>query len=46
MLVCVHVVQRVNPGRAVVLETDGSFSVVRPGEGGNDPSLAGVNLPK
>lgn len=29
--------------RAVVLETDGSFSVVRPGEGGNGSSLVGVN---
>ncbi|MFN2289155.1 MAG: DUF421 domain-containing protein [Chromatocurvus sp.] len=28
---------------AVVLETDGSFSVVRPGEGGNDSSLVGVD---
>lgn len=27
---------------AVVLETDGSFSVVRPGEGGEESSLAGV----
>lgn len=27
---------------AVVLETDGSFSVVRPGEGGNSSSLIGV----
>lgn len=28
--------------QAVVLETDGSFSVVRPGEGGNPSSLDGV----
>lgn len=32
--------------RAVVLETDGSFSVVLPGEDGNDSILAGVDLPK
>ncbi len=31
---------------AVVLETDGSFSVVRSGEGGNDSSLADVNEPR
>ena len=30
---------------AVVLETDGSFSVVRPGEGGNGSSLVGVEGP-
>ncbi|WP_231362618.1 YetF domain-containing protein [Thioalkalivibrio sp. ALMg9] len=29
--------------RAVVLETDGSFSVVRLGEGGNGSSLVGVD---
>lgn len=32
--------------RAVVLETDGSFSVVRPGEGGNGSSLVGVDGPQ
>ncbi|HUG98122.1 MAG TPA: YetF domain-containing protein [Gammaproteobacteria bacterium] len=32
--------------RAVVLETDGSFSVVRPGEGGNGSSLDGVDGPQ
>lgn len=31
---------------AVVLETDGSFSVVRPGEGGKGSSLAGVHGPQ
>lgn len=34
-----------NQVRAVVLETDGSFSVVQPGEEGSDSSLAGVNRP-
>jgi len=29
--------------RAVVLETDGSFSVIRPSEGGQESSLAGVS---
>ncbi len=31
---------------AVVLETDGSFSVVRPEEGGNASSLVGVDVPR
>lgn len=31
---------------AVVLETDGSFSVVRSGEGGNGSSLVGVDGPR
>lgn len=30
----------------VVLETDGSFSVVRPGVGGNGSSLVGVDGPQ
>lgn len=32
--------------RAVVLETDGSFSVVQVGEGDNESSLVGVSVPK
>ncbi|MDI5891552.1 DUF421 domain-containing protein [Halomonas rhizosphaerae] len=32
--------------RAVVLETDGSFSVVRPGENGGGSSLVGVERPQ
>lgn len=32
--------------RAVVLETDGSFSVVRPGEDGNGSSVIGVDVPR
>ncbi|WP_412031025.1 YetF domain-containing protein [Halomonas sp. M4R1S46] len=32
--------------RAFVLETDGSFSVVRQGEGGNGSSLVGVDGPR
>ncbi len=32
--------------RAVVLETDGSFSVVRLGDGGGDSSLVGVHGPR
>lgn len=38
-------VASLNQVRAVVLETDGSFSVVQPGEEGSDSSLAGVNGP-
>ncbi|MEX2494482.1 MAG: YetF domain-containing protein [Woeseia sp.] len=32
--------------RAVVLETDGSFSVVRPGKDGNGSSVLGVDVPR
>ena len=32
--------------RAVVLETDGSFSIIRPAEGGNGSSLIGVDGPQ
>jgi len=31
---------------AVILETDGSFSVVQAGEGGNGSSLVGVDGPR
>ena len=35
-----------NEAEAVVLETDGSFSVVRRGDGNGRPSLAGVQDPR
>lgn len=39
-------VDSLNKVRAVVLETDGSLSVVRRGEGGNGSSLVGVDGPQ
>lgn len=39
-------IDSLNQVRAVVLETDSSFSVDRPGEGGNGSSLIGVDGPQ
>ncbi len=39
-------VDSLNEIHAVILETDGSFSVIQPGEGGSGSSLVGVKGPK
>lgn len=39
-------IQALHEVKAVVLETDGSFSVVKPGSGGGATSLAGVCMPR